>query len=113
MGMVAVDRGGALYHAQGAPGGGDYPFYIGYLYVIYVFDGNSLALMGHDFGSIYRKRLGFNEYDNAAIDVDLGWRGEPYGSLPAEKKNFLRRGLYDLIDRSVPFTLKDRLHFVP
>jgi hypothetical protein len=111
--LVVVDTSGALYHYQKGPGG-DFPFYVGYFYIVFVFDGNTLALLGHQYGSIYRKRsLGLNEYDNPAIDVDIGWRGEPYASLALAKKEYLRRSVYELIDRSVPFTLKNQLHFAP
>jgi hypothetical protein len=108
--VVIADRHGALYSYR--VGGPDFPYYVGYMYDVYVYDGRTLERIGKESGSVYRNRLGFSSYDNAATDVDIGWRGEPYATLPDRKKDFLRRAVYDLIDRSAAFTL-GRLHMLP
>jgi len=63
------------------------------------------------YGSIPRNRP-LLPYDNPAVDIDIGWRGEPYATLPPRTKDFLRRSVYDLIDRSAAFTLSC-LHLLP
>jgi hypothetical protein len=107
--IVLADKDGALYSYR--VGGPDYPYYVGYMYKVFVYDGRTLERIGLEWGSIPRKRP-ILAYDNPAIDVDIGWRGEPYATLPARTKEFLRRAEYELIDRSAAFTL-GRLHLLP
>jgi hypothetical protein len=59
------------------------------------------------YGSIPRNRP-LLPYDNPAVDIDIGWRGEPYATLPPRTKDFLRRSVYDLINRSFRGTKSSR-----
>jgi hypothetical protein len=71
-------------------------------------------LIGNDYGSAPRKSSNLLiDYDNPAIDIDIGWRGESYASLPDSTKSLIRNDIYELIDISAPFTLRNRLHLIP
>lgn len=111
--IVCADHAGAFYKYTSG-WSRDYPYYLGVDYSIYVFDGATLDLIGSASSSVYRKRVvPVGEYDMPTIDIDLGWRGKPYSEISAAKKTFLREGVYRLIDISVPFTLRERLHLIP
>ncbi len=106
--IVVFDTEGATYRYR--KGGPDFPYYIGMFYKIYVLDGKTFEIKGKEWGSIYRDRV-INKYDQPSIDIDLGWRGETYDNVPNSTKDTIRKGVSDLINRSIPFTLK-RLNLI-
>jgi hypothetical protein len=110
--VVVFDTDGAMYTC--CAGGGDYPFYAGFMYRVLVMDGTTFTLLGNDFGRVPRRQSTLIvDYDNPAIDIDIGWRGEQYASMAPSMKNTIRDDVYALIDQSVPFTLRNRLHLIP
>src|SRR5690349_15385516 len=67
--VVIADRDGALYSYR--VGGPDFPYYVGFMYHVYVYDGRTLERIGKEYGSIPRNRP-LLPYDNPAIDIDIG-----------------------------------------
>lgn len=111
--VVAFDTEGAMYRCCFGGGGVD-PRYVGFMYQVLVIDGKTFALLGSEAGGIARRgsTLLIN-YDLPAVDVDIGWRGEASSAMTPIMMNTIHYYLYGLIDESVPFTLRNRMHLIP
>jgi hypothetical protein len=81
--------------------------FVGAAYTLTVFDGNTLEPVAHENGQLAcAKSLCFPVDYIVKRDVDLGWRGEPASTLSAETREKIRSIMFELIDESVPNTVR-------